>query len=98
MAFDYKTPAGLGKQTLGGHKQNLVHTRTQERGSVTPQETEPGLPVSVQESLVELWINSAVRDTEYNTPGIKPLEGGCHYLCQSFASGQTTGTEYSHTH
>ena len=36
----------------GGHKQNLVCTRTQEKGAVTPQETDPVLPVSVQESLV----------------------------------------------
>ena len=34
-----RTYTGLGKQTLGGHKQNLVCTRTQEKGAVTPQET-----------------------------------------------------------
>ena len=28
----------LGKQTLGGHKQNFVHTKAQEKGAVTPQE------------------------------------------------------------
>ena len=56
MGFDYKTSTGLEKQTLGGHKQNLVHTRTQENGAVTPQETEPNLPVSVQESPVEAWV------------------------------------------
>ena len=50
MGFDYRTSIGLGKQTLGGHKQNLVSTRTQEKAAVTPQETEPDLPVSVQES------------------------------------------------
>ena len=43
-----------GNQTLGGHKQNLVCTRTQKKGAVTPQETEPDLPVSVQESLEAL--------------------------------------------
>ena len=43
----------LGKQTLGGHKQKLVCTRIQEKGAVTPQETDPDLPVSVQESRVE---------------------------------------------
>ena len=32
---------GLQKHTLGGHKQNLVCTRTQEKGAVTPQETGP---------------------------------------------------------
>ena len=47
-----RTYTGLQKQTLGGHKQNLVH-QTQEKGAVTPQETDPDLPVSVQESLAE---------------------------------------------
>ena len=37
---------------------NLVHTRTQEKGAVTPQEIEPDLPVSVQESLVEPCFDS----------------------------------------
>ena len=32
----------LGK-SLGGHRQNLVPTRTQEKGAVTPQETDPDL-------------------------------------------------------
>ena len=32
-----RTYTGLGKQTLGEHKQNLVGTRTQEKGEVTPQ-------------------------------------------------------------
>ena len=49
-----------GKQTLGGHKQNLVCTRTQEKGAVTPQETEPDLPVSVQESPAEAWVDSGL--------------------------------------
>ena len=53
MGFDYRTYTGLGKQTLGGHKQNLVRTKTQEKGAVTPQETDPDLPVSIQESLAE---------------------------------------------
>ena len=41
---------------LEGHKQNLVCTMTQEKGAVTPQETDPDLPVSVQESLAEAWV------------------------------------------
>ena len=40
---------------LGGHKQNLVCTRTQEKGAVTPQGTDPNFPVSIQESLAETW-------------------------------------------
>ena len=57
---DYRTSTGLGKQTLGEHKQNLVCTRTQEKGEVASQETEPDLPVSVQESLAEPWVDRAL--------------------------------------
>ena len=60
MGFDYRIYTGLGKQTLGGHKQNLVHNRTQEKGAVTPQGTDPDLPVSVQESLAEVWVESGL--------------------------------------
>ena len=35
-------------------------TRTQKKGAVTPQETDPDLPVSVQESLVEVWVGSGL--------------------------------------
>ena len=47
-------------QTLGGNKQNLVHTRTQEKGALIPQETEPDLPVSVQKSWTEVLVNSGL--------------------------------------
>ena len=36
VGFDYRTSTGLGRQSLGGHKQSLVLTRTQEKGVVTP--------------------------------------------------------------
>ena len=64
MRFDYRTSTELGKQTLGGDKQNLVHTRTQEKGAVTPQETDPDLPVSVQESPAEAWVNSGLLQSQ----------------------------------
>ena len=70
VEFDYRTYTGLGKQTLGGHKQNLVHTRTREKGEVTPQDTEPDLPVRVQVSPAEGWVDSGllgVRGTEYSS-------------------------------
>ena len=60
MGFDYRTYIGLGKQTLGRHKQNLVCTRTQEKGAVTPKETDPDLPVSVQESLAEVRVGGGL--------------------------------------
>ena len=53
----------LWKQTLGGHKQNLVHTRTQNKGAVTPKETDPELPMSVQEYLVREKERDIHRDT-----------------------------------
>ena len=45
------------KKTLGGLKQYLVH---QEKGAVTPQETDPDLPVSVRESPAEVWISGGL--------------------------------------
>ena len=61
VRFDYRTYTRLGKQTLGGHRQNLVHIRTQEKGAMTPQDTDPDLPVSVQESLEETWVSSGLQ-------------------------------------
>ena len=60
MGFNYRTYTVLGKQTLEGHKQNFVHTRTQEKGAVTLLETDPDMPVSLQESPVEAWITSGL--------------------------------------
>ena len=37
-----------------------MHTRTQEKGALTLQETETGLPVSVWESPVEAWDDSGL--------------------------------------
>ena len=72
VGFDYRASTELGKQTLGGHKQNFVSTRTQEKGAVTPQETEPDLPVSVQESPVEVRVDSGL------------LRGQGHWIQQSW--------------
>ena len=48
-----QTSVGLGKQMLGGHKQSLCApgARRKER------ETDPDLPVSVQESPAEAWVD-----------------------------------------
>ena len=88
MGFDYRTSTGLGKQTLEGHKQNLVCTRNQEEGAATPRETESDLPVSVQEPLVEVWVDRvAVGSGALNTTalgavgcaGISLFAGGLDY-------------------
>ena len=42
-----RTYTELGKQTLAGHNWNFVCTRTEEKGAVIPQETDPDLPFSV---------------------------------------------------
>ena len=47
-------------QGLGGHTQNLLCTRTQDKGAVIPQETGPNLSVSVQESPVEAWVSGGL--------------------------------------
>ena len=94
-------------ETLGGHKQNLVCSRTQETGAVSPQGTEPYLPVSVLKSLVKSWIDSGLLcdqehrqqqcwETQY--AGINSFRGGCHYPYHSLGSGQTIEKEHSPTH
>ena len=60
VGLGYRTYTGLRKQTLGGHKQNLVCTRTQEKRAVTPKDTDPDLPVNVQESLAEAWVSGGL--------------------------------------
>ena len=70
----------------------------------TAQETEPDLPVSVQESPAKVWVDSGLlwgQGTEYNSAVINPFEGDLHYshyTYHSLAPGQTTGREHSHTH
>ena len=97
MGFDYRTSTELGKQTLGGHRQNLVHTCSQEKGTVSSQKTEPDLPLSVQESPTVACCR--VWDTEYNSACTSTFEGGHHYLhypYHSLASDQTTGRKQPH--
>ena len=59
MGFDYRTSTDWRNRPLEGTNKTLCkQARTQEKGAVSPQETEPGLPVSVQESVVEVWVDS----------------------------------------
>ena len=48
---------GNRDSSLGGHKHNFEHTKTQRRGAVTQQETEPKLPGSVGGPPVEAWVS-----------------------------------------
>ena len=51
----------MGKQSLGWHKQNLLCTKTREKEVLTPQETDPDLPVSVQQSAAEVWVRDGLQ-------------------------------------
>ena len=44
----------------GTHTKKLVCTRTQEKGAVTPKETDPNLPVNVQEPAVKPWVGGGL--------------------------------------
>ena len=78
--------------------------RTQKKGAVTLQETDPDLPMSVQESLAEAWVGVAccrVWGTECYSACLGPFERGhhnLHYLHHSLASDQIIGREHSPTH
>ena len=50
---------GLGNRLLDGTNRTLC-TSTQEKGAVTPQETDPDLPARVQESPAEAWVSSGL--------------------------------------
>ena len=68
------------------------------------EETDPDLPMSVQESPEDAWVGSGLLQTgstKYSSTCLGPFEGGCHYLhylYHSLISGQTTGREPSPTH
>ena len=48
-----------GNRLLEG-KNKLVRTKTQEKGAVTPQETDPDLPVTIQVCLAEVWVQNGL--------------------------------------
>ena len=54
-----RTYTGLGNRLLEGTNRTLC-TRTWEKGAVNPQETNPDLPVSVQESPAETWVHGGL--------------------------------------
>ena len=58
MLTSFKTYIGLESRLLQGTNKTLL--ADQEKRVVTPQEIDPVLPVSVQESLAEVWVNSGL--------------------------------------
>ena len=99
MGFDYRTSTGLGKQTLRGHKQNLVHQDPGER-STDPNKRWPRLACEcpgVSAGGVDQWWPAA----GLGSVCMGPFEEGCHnlhYLPHSLVSGQATGREHSPAH
>ena len=99
-----QTYTWLGKQTHGGHKQNLVCTRTHEKGAVTLQDIDPDLPVSVQEYPAEAWVSGGLLQGQGHW--VQHCVHGAfwrrlhylHYLHHSLFSGQTKGREHSPAH
>ena len=81
--------------------EQCMHQDPQEKGTMTPQKTDPDLPVHVQESRQRhrLVVTCCrVGGTEYSSACMGPFEGGHHYLNyfhHSLASSQITGTEHS---
>ena len=69
-----------GKYTLGGHKQNIVCTRAQEKGAVTPQETDPDLPRSLQQRCGSVAACCWVEGSECSSSFMRSFEGVHHYL------------------
>ena len=62
MGFDYRTSTGLGEtdSSLGGYKQNLACTKTQRKGAVIPEGTEPDVLASVGGFPVKVWVSSGL--------------------------------------
>ena len=79
-------------ETLGGHKQNFVCPRTQEKGAVAPQQTEPDLLVTVRESLAEAWVDSGL------PLGVSSYSGRCAGISPFGGLRYPTGREHSSTY
>ena len=72
--LSYEGNQGKQDSSLGGHKQNPVHTRTQRKGAVRPRKAEPELPASAGSPPVEVWAAGLPRDRATGgSPGRSPL-------------------------
>ena len=98
VGIDYRTYTGLGKQTLGGHKQNLVHTRRKQQWP-HKRLTQTFLWAGVS---AEVWVRGGccrVGVTEGGSVCMDLLrEVTIIFFTSSLVSGQTTGREHSPTH
>ena len=64
---------GNRDSSIRGQKQNSALTKTQRRGAVTPQETEPKLSANVGQSPVEVWVSRGSRQEQGHLSGKVPL-------------------------
>ena len=72
---------------------------------MTPQETDPDLPESVQGSLAAAWVGSGLLQGAEQSAAVRAWDllkevtiHHLHYLHHSLASGQTTGRGHSPAH
>ena len=68
---------------------------------MTPKETDSDLPMSVQESLTEAWVEDGLLQGWSTEGSMGHLEGGqhyLHYLYHSWDSGKIRGREHSPAH
>ena len=77
MGFDYRTFRGLEERdsSLDGHKQNFARTKTQRKGAVYPEETEPKLPAVLEGLLLEARVSRGCHRDEARkvSLGVNPL-------------------------
>ena len=90
MGFDHRTSTGLGETETPGlegthTKKYIVCPKTQRKGTVTAQETDPKVPTNVGGSPVEAWVDKGSPQEKGNRQqqsgkvplGLGPL-GGYH--------------------
>ena len=60
VGFNYRTYTGLGNTLLEGRNKILCAPRPRRKEQWPPQETDPDLPMSVQESPAEAWVSGGL--------------------------------------
>ena len=69
------------KRLLEGTNKTLCAPGPRRKRAVTPQETDPDLPMSLQETVAEAWVNRGLLQGQgHNSVCTRPFEGGRHYL------------------
>ena len=95
---DFRRTGGTRDSSLGGHKQNLVHIKTQRKGAVTPQVTEPKPPARFGRPPVEAWVRRGSPQWwgywQWQSGKVPLRSNGDPYRLEGWVfSGQKTTTE-----